>query len=213
MIIHIVAGGPLDRLPLHFPETDKRIYWVGVDKGLHVLLKNHITPKKAFGDFDSVTKEEFDWINSRMTGLEIHPSEKDETDLEIALNWALIQKPELIKIFGATGGRLDHELGNIQLLYRALEKNVRVLIVDRKNELEMMKPGEYTITALEQYPYISFLPMTQQVSKLSLSGFKYPLNEKDVYFGSTLSISNEVTSEFGNVSFQNGILLMIRSTD
>ena len=32
---------------------------------------------------------------------------KDQTDLEIAINWALEQKPALIRIFGATGGRLD----------------------------------------------------------------------------------------------------------
>ncbi len=42
--------------------------------------------------------------------------EKDETDMELALNWAIDQKPEMIRIFGATGGRLDHMFANIQLL-------------------------------------------------------------------------------------------------
>lgn len=43
--------------------------------------------------------------------LHIVPREKDQTDLEIAINWALEQKPALIRIFGATGGRLRSRFG------------------------------------------------------------------------------------------------------
>ena len=39
--------------------------------------------------------------------------------MELALNWALDKMPEKIRIFGATGGRLDHMFGNIQLLIKA----------------------------------------------------------------------------------------------
>ena len=46
--------------------------------------------------------------------------EKNETDMELALNWAVEQKPELIRIFGATGGRLDHLFANVQLMFKPL---------------------------------------------------------------------------------------------
>lgn len=64
---------------------------------------------------------------------------KDQTDLEIAINWALEQKPALIRIFGATGGRLDHGLANIQMLLKGLEVEIEMCIVDNKNEITVKK--------------------------------------------------------------------------
>ena len=49
--------------------------------------------------------------------------EKNETDMELALNWAVEQKPDLIRIFGATGGRLDHLFANVQLLVQTFGGN------------------------------------------------------------------------------------------
>ena len=75
--------------------------------------------------------------NERITY--IVPREKDQTDLEIAINWALGQKPALIRIFGATGGRLDHGLANIQMLLKGLEVEIEMCIVDNKNEITVKK--------------------------------------------------------------------------
>jgi thiamine pyrophosphokinase len=46
-----------------------------------------------------------------------------------------------------------------------------------------------------------------------LEGFKYPLKNRHIFFGSTLCISNELIYDFGTYSFTNGILLVIRSCD
>ena len=42
--------------------------------------------------------------------------------MEHALNWAIEQKPEMIRIFGATGGRLDHIFANMQLLINPIKE-------------------------------------------------------------------------------------------
>ena len=57
----------------------------------------------------------FQPLKIQLLNLKFKP-EKDETDMEHALNWAIEQKPEKIRIFGATGGRIDHMFANIQLL-------------------------------------------------------------------------------------------------
>jgi len=63
--------------------------------------------------------------------------EKNETDLELALTWAVEQNPELIRIFGATGGRLDHLLANVQLMFKPLVEtgNVNIFLIDKQNIL------------------------------------------------------------------------------
>ena len=62
------------------------------------FIKRRITPAVAFGDYDSVTEEELVWMGQQTNDLHIVPREKDQTDLEIAINWALEQKPALIRI-------------------------------------------------------------------------------------------------------------------
>ncbi|WP_404450033.1 thiamine diphosphokinase [Sutcliffiella horikoshii] len=213
LIIHIVAGGPPDLIPdLHALEAEN-VVWVGVDRGVTYLLEHNIQPFKAFGDFDSITAEELHDIKAQLPEAEVHPSEKDETDTEIAVNWALEQDPEIIRIFGGTGGRLDHFLGNIQLLLKGLDRGALIEIHDVQNKLYALREGTYTIAKDCFLPFVSFMPITPDVKGITLKGFKYPLEKKHIRFGDTLCISNELEVESGTFSFDEGILMVIRSRD
>ena len=61
--------------------------------------------------------------------------------------------------------------------------------------------------------YFSMLPFTEEVKKITLTGFKYPLYEKDIEFGTSLCISNEVIEESARVEFSEGILVIFESMD
>ncbi|MFX3624612.1 MAG: thiamine diphosphokinase [Ectobacillus sp.] len=213
MDIYIMAGGPED----HHPDLDvcknAGVVWAAVDRGVYYLLKKGIVPNVAFGDYDSVTEEELAWIEKKLKHIHIVPREKDETDLELALHWAIEQRPNAIWILGATGGRLDHALANVQMLIKGVEAGICMKIIDYKNEITLKKPGLYHIEADVKYPYLSFLPMTEKVTGITLEGVKYPLQNKTIYWGSTLCISNELVEEKGTFSFATGILMVIRSTD
>lgn len=214
MIIHILGGGPLDLLPELRKYDDKNIIWVGVDRGVYTLLKQGIKPSMAIGDFDSVSRGELITIEKSIDSLKRFQPEKDETDMELALNWALAQNPATIRIFGATGGRMDHTFGNIQLLIHSTEKqSIHVEIIDQKNIIYFKTPGEYQIQKLKDKKYISFIPITQEVKGITLNGFKYPLINRHISIGSTLCISNELIHDYGTFSFSEGILMIIRSTD
>lgn len=213
MIIHIVAGGPADRIPDLHSYSGEDVLWMGVDKGVAYLLEQSIKPTKAFGDFDSISSQELANIKVHLPDAEVFPSEKDETDTEIAINWALEQKPDLIRIFGGTGGRLDHFLGNIQLLLKGLERHILIEIHDVQNQLFAVNEGNYSIAKDGSFPFISFMPVTPDVKGITLKGFKYPLEKKHIRFGDTLCISNELEVESGTFSFDEGILMVIRSRD
>ncbi|WP_028398970.1 thiamine diphosphokinase [Ectobacillus panaciterrae] len=212
MIIHILAGGPTDHHPDLALYEKEEVVWAAVDRGVYHLLQKGIGPYAAFGDYDSVTDDELQWMKQQ-TNLQIVPKEKNETDLELAINWAVSQNPKCIRIFGATGGRLDHALANVQMLVKGLQKPIDMQLIDHKNEITLKRAGTYSIAKSDAFPYVSFLPLTETVTGITLNGFKYPLLKKTIEWGSTLCISNELVEEKGTFSFATGILMVIRSTD
>lgn len=207
-----MTGGPVDKIP-NLNNYKEGALWVGVDSGVNYLLKHQIVPTQAFGDFDSVTESQFNEIKNRLTHLSVFPSEKDETDTEIAINWSLKKNPSLIRVFGATGGRLDHFMGNIQLLLKGLEHGTRIEIHDNQNILYIVKEGSYTLSTHHSFPYVSFLPVSKSVKGITLTGFKFPLENRNIRWGDTLCISNELEMEKGTFSFHEGILMVVRSRD
>ncbi len=215
MELNIVAGGPERYIPeLKMYKGDK-VKWIGVDRGVYTLLEQKIEPMVAFGDFDSVNEKEWKQIQENVQEVNRYVPEKDETDLELALNWAIDQNPDKITIFGATGGRLDHFMGNIQLLMMPslLETDIVVEIIDVQNRLYLAKSGEHPVEKTPELNYISFVPVTESVEGITLTGFKYPLKNRNISRGSTLCISNELIQSSGTFSFSNGILMVIRSSD
>ena len=99
---------------------------------------------------------------------EVHQPEKDDTDTELALKRAMAMGAGEIVILGATGGRLDHMIGNIQLLYPCLQKGIRASIIDPQNRLYLID-GETVFRRHEVWgTYISFLPLTQEVTGITL---------------------------------------------
>jgi thiamine pyrophosphokinase len=215
MIINILAGGPENLLPDLNLYDNSTNFWIGVDRGVFHLLKRNIKPSIAFGDFDSVSPEELAYIESEVSELKRFKPEKDETDMELALNWALEQNPERIQLFGATGGRLDHLFANVHLLVDPLLKGNQneIVMIDSNNHLTVKSPGTYSISKEKKQKYISFVPITLNVQNLTLEGFKYPLKNRHISIGSTLCISNELIDDYGTFSFSEGILLVIRSHD
>lgn len=215
MVINILAGGPDELLPQLTDFSGENTVWVGVDRGVYHLLSRNIVPVMGFGDFDSVSEVELALIESKIGQLNRFKPEKDETDTELALNWAIEQNPAEIRLFGATGGRIDHLLANVQLLIKPLSlgSSTRISIVDKKNIVYLAGPGTHTIKKIPEKKYISFVPLTLDVTNLTLEGFKFPLENRHISIGSTLCISNELINQYGTFSFSEGILIVIRSHD
>ncbi|WP_080846489.1 thiamine diphosphokinase [Cytobacillus gottheilii] len=215
MNINILAGGPLDTLPSFEKYHLEEDVWIGVDKGVFTLLSQNIRPFRAFGDFDSVSDEEWAVIEKNVKSIHRFRPEKDETDMEHALNWALSENPKRIRLFGATGGRMDHFFANVQLLLKPLNKHaaLSVEIIDVQNKIYMTKPDTHVIHRDSEYKYISFIPISGDVSGLTLKGFKYPLTDCHIPMSSTLCISNELVNDSGTFSYKQGILMVIRSND
>ncbi|WP_142669862.1 thiamine diphosphokinase [Alteribacter lacisalsi] len=214
MDIVIVAGGPPELVPdfNELRDHHRHAVWAGVDRGVHALLKAGITPAHAFGDFDSVTEEEREWLNRSEADFHVFQEQKDETDLELALNWALSTEGEgSVWIYGATGGRLDHLLANVQMLLIGVGSEKNMILADRQNRVRLLSPGTYEIRS--EMPYVSLIPFTSDVRGITLTGFKYNAIDLDLKAGTSRGVSNEIHEALGTLVFKEGLLLVLETGD
>ncbi|UDI78463.1 thiamine diphosphokinase [Staphylococcus taiwanensis] len=200
-------------LPNALFDNRKNEQWAGIDRGTLILVNHHITPVFSVGDFDSVSNDEREELKKV---LDIHPvkAEKDDTDLALGVEEAVERGYTHIRIFGATGGRLDHFMGVLQILQKPFynEQNIKIIIEDQQNEIQLLNKGTYQVSQSNSYKYISFIPVNGEVT-LSLSGFKYNLDHQHLEIGSTLTISNEVEANVAHIDVELGQILQIRSND
>nr|WP_300094101.1 hypothetical protein [Sedimentibacter sp.] len=61
--------------------------------------------------------------------------------------------------------------------------------------------------------FVSLIPLTENISGLTLEGFKYPLDRVVVKRGSTLCVSNEIISDKGRIILEKGTALLFISRD
>ncbi|WP_438317482.1 thiamine diphosphokinase [Sporosarcina sp. FA9] len=211
----ICAGGPIAEV-LNLAEFDKQdTIFIGADKGALHLFKQGIIPHEAVGDFDSVSKSDYEKIVNSVRIVDRFRAEKDETDTELAMERALVYQPENVVLTGVTGGRLDHTESALHLMYRYQTKHPEITFTIRNplNELTMLTSGNYELNYNERLPYISFFPFGQLVSGLTLEGFKFNVVKAELKVGTTKFTSNELVEGVCTISFHEGICLMVRSSD
>ncbi|SFF09978.1 thiamine pyrophosphokinase [Paenibacillus catalpae] len=186
---------------------------IGADRGALFLVQNGFTPDLALGDFDSVTPEQLELIRSisRET-ITYDPIDKDYTDTELAFRYALDQSPSEIRMLGALGSRFDHSLANVHLLKLALEQGIPASITDANNTISLAQEGSVQLHQGE-YSHVSLLPLSEEVTGITLHGFAYPLHEATLRIGQSLGISNILADPVGTLTVRTGTLLVIQSKD
>ena len=187
---------------------------IAVDRGAEFFLESHFFPGYIVGDFDSIAPGILETLQQKhQTKIERHSSIKDETDTELAMRLAMSLGADYIEIYGATGTRMDHVLGNIQLLKMALDQWVHCHIIDENNRISMIRESA-TIRKDQQYgEYVSLIPFTSCVKGLTLKGMKYPLNRYTLTCGLARGVSNEIVDAVAEIELEEGILLVIESKD
>lgn len=208
-VIAIVAGGALGGSIL--PQIRKAHAVIGVDRGALWLIQHAVTPDVAIGDFDSVTKAEKKRIHDRSDVYIEYAPEKDATDLELAINHALSQKPKEVMLFGVLGRRFDHAMGAVHMLLRLESHNIYGVIVDNFNKINIVR-HQQTIVKESVYPYVSIIPVGLAVT-VTLKGFVYDLVCKPLHAGASLGISNELSGKSATITVHQGLALVIRSSD
>ena len=177
---------------------------IGVDAGAAVCAKNNLHMKKAIGDFDSVTKVEFEHIQMMSDELVLLNKDKDDSDFEAALKH--VEAYDDVIVFGSWGKRFDHSYVNLELVKR----NSKITFYDYNNKVYSLPMGEYDIVKGD-YTYLSLFAIED--TSVSLTGVKYELDNRLLAMSDLYALSNEIIDEVAHLNIHSGKLLIIQSKD
>lgn len=173
----------------------------------HCLALDRV-PHVLVGDLDSVAPDQLATLEVAGTHVERHPREKDETDIELALNYAVRAGATQIVLLGALGGRLDQTLANLLILSRA-EWQVPILLVEGDQIAFVLHDGKRITFSGQTGAIVSAIPLSEEVTGITYSGLRYKLTDATLPFGSTRGISNEMVGSEATVSIGEGVLLLV----
>ena len=237
----IVSGGDIQSdFALYFLKKNiekagrENIRLIAADRGLEFFLDYMILPDVVIGDFDSLSEDGknflemqnedipyggmLEWKLQKGEGkvvevVRLRP-EKDDSDTQSAMNYAIQNGAKEIVILGVTGNRVDHLMANFGLLILAQKQDTEVALADRYNYMKLIPSGTILKKAEQFGKYVSFFPLGGDVTGLTLEGFKYPLDKYHLTTAdSGLTVSNEISEEYAKVTYESGTLLMIMSRD
>lgn len=218
----IVTGGYLN---IDFAKAYSRTLSIdrvfAVDKGLEYVDSMGLVPDYIVGDFDTVDEKLLEAYEKEIAAgripayLERFSAKKDAADTELAVMEAIKEQADRITILAATGNRVDHVLANLGLLLQTAEENIECHIVDETNRIRLLEAGTCCkIEKKNQFgTYLSLIPISPVIKGLTITGVMWPLNNRTVMQGSSLTVSNRILEEAAIITFTEGKLLVIESRD
>jgi thiamine pyrophosphokinase len=170
---------------------------LAVDGGLDHALAAGLEPSGLIGDLDSVTDEGLTWA-ARNTTITRHPTDKEQTDTELALALAVTMDPEHLTLIGG-GDRLDHTVAGIGALGALALTSIPTLDAwwDGQHISVVHGPGKATLR-LVPGSTMSLLAMHGPCTKVTLTGTRWELDEIDLDPVVGLGVSNEVPDGDGD---------------
>lgn len=183
---------------------------VAADGGARIAAHYGLHVDAVIGDMDSLSPEELASLKADGARILPHPAEKDETDLELALVWAVEQGVTWLRVIGATGGRLDQIMSNIYLLALPVLAHCDVQLVAGKQAAWLARPGRTTIQGAAG-DTISLIPLNGTVSGIVTENLYYPLVDEDLVFGPARGVSNVMTASEAAFTVREGTLLVVHT--
>ena len=182
---------------------------IAADNGLAHLRALDLMPHLLVGDLDSITPEYLAAVQAAGVRIERHPPEKDETDLELALDRALEAGCRTIRIVAALGKRLDMTLGNVLLLTRPALRGLDVRLDDGCDEVRVIW-DEITIHG-RSGDRVSLLAVGDPSEGIETAGLVYPLAGETLLPERTRGISNVMAGDTARVRLAGGLLICIHT--
>lgn len=206
MHIVIFTGGQFEKSRLVTQAIELGDMIIAADSGADTALRFGITPEFVVGDMDSIDQKISENLKKLNVKFITSPSEKDETDTQLAIDFAM-QKgaTEITLLAGTQGDRIDHILGNI---FYACVSTIPIRFINGMQESFVAKgPCEKDISG-KKYDLLSLIPLREDVEGLRSKGLQWELRNETLLFGLPRGVSNVFLEKSVHVSFSKGTLFV-----
>ena len=184
-------------------------YLVAVDGGVRHLEALGLPPDLLIGDLDSVTSAQIGELIAAQTEVIRFPIEKDETDLELALVEVVKRGMEEIVLIGGLGGRIDHTLANLFLLFLPDLSGKKVSLLTQKEEITVVEKN--SVIHGTEGDIISLIPLKGDANGVTTIGLQYPLTNETLLIERSRGISNRMLADKAEVDVKKGVLLCVHT--
>jgi thiamine pyrophosphokinase len=214
--IYIVGGSPAASRPLGLnPGLGDRV--IAADRGAAHARTWGWPVHLLVGDLDSIPPADAAALAAAGVPVQRVPAEKDDTDLELALEYALAEEMQSIVICGVLGGRADHLLANVLLLARPDLAGRDIVLADGPETIRLLvapgpdgAPADLALTGASG-DLLTLLPLGADAEGVSAAGLYYPLADERLYEGQARGVSNVFAGPHARVTLRRGRLLIIQT--
>ncbi|MFM7069193.1 MAG: thiamine diphosphokinase, partial [Actinomycetes bacterium] len=206
----VLSGGPpdVDGAARAWVAAASPQFVVAADAGAHLAALLDLRVDVLVGDMDSLQPDHL--AAAERSGAQVlhYPTDKDATDLELALDVAVTESPTRILVVGSGSGRLDHLLGSVAVLaserWAAMQVDAQLggtrLHVVRGRRFFDGTPGET----------VSLLAHGGPATGVTTEGLRWALSDATLRAGSGLGVSNELVDPTAVVDVADGCVIVVR---
>ena len=185
---------------------------VAADGGTLALERWNFVPHAIVGDLDSLGIDRAAEFAALGVTVVPYSPEKDESDLELAIAYAIAAKADDIVLLGILGGdRFDHEIANTLLIAADGFRGLRLRAVRAGTTMRALHGGETLDLSGAAGDLVTLLAVRGDVEGVRTHRLKYPLAGETLHFGAARGLSNIVVSAGAAVSCDRGVLLVIET--
>lgn len=184
------------------PSNDDLI--ICADGGFDSIDKQKYKISYLIGDNDSIKNPHTVNIPSIL-----YKSEKDETDMDLALRKAIELGYTRIKLFGGYGNRPDHFIANIQLMHRYAKNKIDISIFAKSFVAYCINNAKISFKKTSVGKTISVFSLSDKSTDVTISGLKYNISKFNLYNDFSLGVSNKTIGESVDISVKDGTLFIM----
>ncbi len=208
----VVVSGGLAPDPAEVGPLPQGAFVIAADSGVDHAAALGLTVDVLVGDLDSASASAVRAAEAAGVRIERHPVDKEATDLELALDYALALGARRVTVVSGGGGpRLDHHLAELVLLasarYAPLHLDARI----GSARAVPVHAGETAELTGAPGAVLTLLALGGRASGITTSGLRWPLRGETLEPGSTRGVSNEIVSGPVRVALAGGTLLVVGS--
>jgi thiamine pyrophosphokinase len=206
----VIAHGDVD--PDDRAQLEGAELVVAADGGTLALERWGVVPHAIVGDLDSLGLERARSYEARGVVVVPYSPEKDESDLELAIAYAVKARADDIVLLGIFGGeRFDHELANVLLIAADAYRGRRMRAVRGDVTVRALRGGDQLALAGEVGDLVTLLAVGGDAVGVRTHRLRYPLAGETLPFGAARGLSNLVVTAGASVTCDRGVLLVIET--
>jgi len=205
----VFANGVIREIHLVKNFLAEKDFIVSADGGLRYIRSLKLIPKLVVGDLDSVSCGDIEFLNDNNIEVLRFQTDKDQTDLEIALRELVKRGYKDILVIGALGGRIDQTLANLGLIASISNDDISVEFDDGREHIILIR--DRLLLSGKKGDTVSLIPLCSPAKGITTKGLRYSLTDESLFPGQTRGISNLMTGKTAEINLISGTVLCIHT--